>query len=237
MSIANETSTPSHDDSGLAFKTEEDSVLSLLVQPNPKLRFCINDFTQQYAKHFGYYLPGTRISHLKAITDWINSPELQRDQNFETKHHRSKSNRTVFWVTGDAGTGKIIITSKLIQVEHDNSLIGWHFCNHSNILQNSSPSIIQSVSGMMSAKLPEYKAAISDLDESELEKATAKGDSMKVFELLFIIPFNKMDPPRDINGKICPKLIVIDALDEINEKYLEEFLRILRDGWSELPPW
>ena len=237
MSIANETSTPCHDGSDLAFKTEEDPVLSLFVQPNPKLQFCINDFTQQCARFFGYYLPGTRVSHLKDITDWINSPEFQRDQNFDTKHHKNKSNRSVFWVTGDAGTGKSILTSKLIQLEYDNSLIGWHFCTHSNILQNSSPSILQSLSGMMSAKLPDYNAAISDLDETELEEATAKGDSMKLFELLFIIPLNKMDPPRDLNGDICPKLIVIDALDEINEKYLEELLRILRDGWSDLPPW
>jgi len=237
MTNAEEKNILPNKDSNIAITSEEEPVLSLLVKPNPKLHVCVNDFTQRCARSLKYFLPGTRISFLKQVSDWLNSPEMQKEENFGTEHKKQKNNRTVFWLSGDAGTGKTIMSSRLIQLEYNHSLIGWHFCSHTNILQNSTVSIIESVSGMISANLPEYDAAISDLDQDELKEAKEKNDSMKVFELLFTKPLNKMAPPTDINGKICPKLIVVDALDEIYEIYLEAFLRIIRDGCSELPPW
>mmetsp|Transcript_51155 Transcript_51155/g.61585 ORF Transcript_51155/g.61585 Transcript_51155/m.61585 type:complete len:334 (+) Transcript_51155:68-1069(+) len=237
MTNAEEKNILTNKDSNIAITSEEEPVLSLLVKPNPKLHVCVNDFTQRCARSLKYFLPGTRISFLKQVSDWLNSPEMQKEENFGTEHKKQKNNRTIFWLSGDAGTGKTIMSSRLIQLEYNHSLIGWHFCSHTNILQNSTVSIIESVSGMISANLPEYDAAISDLDQDELKEAKEKNDSMKVFELLFTKPLNKMAPPTDINGKICPKLIVVDALDEIYEIYLEEFLRIIRDGCSELPSW
>jgi len=237
MTTSDETKILTDDNSNIGLKGGEEPVLSLLVKPNTKVNFCINDFTENCARNLKYFFPGTRTSHLKQISDWLNAPEKQRDENFGTRHNKQNDDTTVFWLTGDAGTGKSILSSKLIQVEYDHCLIGWHFCSHTNILQNSPVSIIESVSGMMSAKLPGYAAAISDLDQNEFEEAKVKGDSAKVFELLFTKPLNKMPPPRDANGNICQKLIVVDALDEIYEIYLEEFLRIIRDGCSELPSW
>ena len=198
--------------------------LSLLVEPNQNIHVRAHDFTHALARNLRHFLPGTRTSHLKEVSDWINSTKCQ-------------VGNTIFWVTGVAGTGKSVISAKLIHIYYDDSLIGWHFCEHNNPLQNSTIAIMESVSGMMATKLPEYETAILDLDQKKLEEAKTKGDSMEFFSLLFTKPLNSMAPPKDKEGKICRKLIVIDAIDEINPEYLVDFLRTIRDGASELPPW
>jgi len=198
--------------------------LSLLVDPNQNIHVRSLDFTEALARNIRYFLPGTRTSHLKDVSDWINSTKFQ-------------AGNTIFWLTGDAGTGKSVMSAKLIHIYYDDSLIGWHFCEHSNPLQNSSIAIMESVSGIMATKLPEYETAILDVDQKKLEEAKAKGDSMEFFSLLFTKPLNSMAPPKDKEGKQCRKLIVIEAIDEMDHEDLVDFLRTIRDGASELPPW
>jgi len=227
------TDTPdshTHADNGI-------QALSLLVETNQKIHQRTLDFTQMLAMHLHYYLPGTRTSHLKDVSDWINSTEYQAHKKGDIKYYQNKSGNTIYWVAGDAGTGKSIMSAKLIEIHYNQSLVGWHFCDHSNPLQNSSIAIMESVSGIMASKLPEYKTAILDLDQKKLEEAKTKGDSMEFFSLLFIKPMNSMAPPKDKEGNICRKLIVIDAIDEMDHEDLVDFLRTIRDGASELPPW
>jgi len=46
-----------------------------------------------------------------------------------------------------------------------------------------------------------------------------------------------MEPPKDESGNICNKLILIDALDEIKEESLDDFLIVVQEGFSKLPTW
>ena len=194
--------------------------LSLLVERPQKLHLRTSDFTQLVAKNLHYYLPGTRVSPIKEITDWMNS----------------SSENTIFWMTGHAGTGKSIISAKLLHLQYHNSLIGWHFCQHSNPLENTSIAILESMSGIMASRLPAYETAVANVDKQALERAKAKDDPMEVYKVLFEAPLNAMEPPTDADGKKCLKLIIIDALDEIHDKQLDKFLKVVT-CFSELPPW
>mmetsp|Transcript_4441 Transcript_4441/g.4584 ORF Transcript_4441/g.4584 Transcript_4441/m.4584 type:complete len:242 (-) Transcript_4441:67-792(-) len=201
--------------------------LSLLVEPSQKLHQRISDFTQLLAKNLHYFLPGTRVNQLKEITDWMNSSYDNLKSNLDN---------TVFWMTGDAGTGKSIISAKVLHLQYDNSLIGWHFCQHSNPLENTSIAILESMSGIMASRLPAYETAVADVDIKALETAKAKDNSMDFYKLLFEAPLNAMEPPTDANGKTCLKLIIIDAFDEIHDEQLDKFLKVVT-CFSELPPW
>jgi len=203
-------------------REHNERVLSLLVTNNPRIHLHTTNFTAVFARLLERYLPGTRLAPLKQISDWINHP--QTDQ-------------TIFWLTGDAGTGKSIISAKVLNVHHDDSLAGWHFCRHSSPLENSSIAILESVSGIMASQLPEYESAILDVDQKALEKAKAEEDSLEFYRLLFTQPLNNMEPPKDKDGKFCRKFIIIDALDEIDDKYLDNFLRIVRECFPDSPPW
>jgi len=214
----------------------EESVISLLVKPPENIHFQIADFTYTVARYAKFFLRGTRVSPLKEISDWLNAQESTAKNNDSSKHIQNKRHQTVFWLTGDAGTGKSIISSKVLQLHHDNSLVGWHFCSHANPLQNSSIAILESVSGMMASKMPAYRKAIFDLDPNAIKEARAKNDSEEFYRLLYTEPLNAMEPPKDINGQICQKLIIIDALDEIDDKHLDKFLTIVR-AFSKSPPW
>eukprot|EP00548_Thalassiothrix_antarctica_P010524 CAMPEP_0194160656 /NCGR_PEP_ID=MMETSP0152-20130528/78509_1 /TAXON_ID=1049557 /ORGANISM="Thalassiothrix antarctica, Strain L6-D1" /LENGTH=1402 /DNA_ID=CAMNT_0038870365 /DNA_START=60 /DNA_END=4265 /DNA_ORIENTATION=- len=199
---------------------------SLLVESSQK-HLRIIDFTQIFARHFHYFLPGTRVSHLKNISDWINSSSNNLENN---------QGNTVFWLTGDAGTGKSIISAKVLHINYNDSLIGWHFCQHSNPLENTSIAILESMSGIIASRLPAYKTAVTDVEEKALEAAKSKDDSMEFYRLLFETPLNNIEQPTDNNGIKCQKLMIIDALDEIQDKQLDKFLKVLT-CFSELPPW
>jgi len=195
--------------------------LSLLVKPPQKVHMRISDFTQLVARNLQYYLPGTRVSQLKKITDWMNSSNLDN---------------TVFWMTGHAGTGKSVISAKVLHLQYHNSLIGWHFCQHSNPLENTSIAILESMSGIMASRLPAYETAVANVDKKALEAAKAKDDAMEVYKLLFVAPLNAMEPPTDADGKTCLKLLIIDAADEIHDKQLDKFLKVVT-CFSDLPRW
>mmetsp|Transcript_4442 Transcript_4442/g.4585 ORF Transcript_4442/g.4585 Transcript_4442/m.4585 type:complete len:230 (-) Transcript_4442:106-795(-) len=195
--------------------------LSLLVEPSQKLHQRISDFTQLLAKNLHYFLPGTRVNQLKEITDWMNSSNLEN---------------TVFWMTGHAGTGKSVISAKVLHLQYDNSLIGWHFCQHSNPLENTSIAILESMSGIMASRLPAYETAVANVDIKKLEAAKANDDAMEFYMLLFEAPLNAMEPPTDADGKTCLKLLIIDAADEIHDKQLDKFLKVVT-CFSDLPPW
>ena len=197
-------------------------VISLLVENNPRINLHTINFTAVFARLLERFLPGTRRAPLKQISDWINHPQ---------------SDQTIFWITGDAGTGKSIISAKVLDLHYENSLIGWHFCRHSSPLENSSIAIIESVSGIMASRLPEYESAILDIDQKALEKAKAEEDSLEFYRLLFTQPLNNMEPPKDRDGKFCRKFIIIDALDEIDDGHLDTFLRIARECFPDSPSW
>mmetsp|Transcript_35950 Transcript_35950/g.36179 ORF Transcript_35950/g.36179 Transcript_35950/m.36179 type:complete len:256 (+) Transcript_35950:144-911(+) len=230
MSTSSENETSTGDGLNVVVETldsntsreHNERVLSLLVANNPRIHLHTTNFTAVFARLLERYLPGTRLAPLKQISDWINHP--QTDQ-------------TIFWLTGDAGTGKSIISAKVLDLHHDNSLIGWHFCRHSSPLENSSIAIIESVSGIMASRLPEYERAILDVDQKALEKAKAEEDSLEFYRLLFTKPLNNMEPPKDKDGKFCRKFIIIDALDEIDDKHLDTFLRIARECFPDSPSW
>jgi len=181
----------------------------------------ISDFTQLVARNLQYYLPGTRVSQLKEITDWMNSSNLEN---------------TVFWMTGHAGTGKSVISAKVLHLQYHNSLIGWHFCQHSNPLENTSIAILESMSGIMASRLPAYETAVAKVDVKTLEAAKANDDAMEFYMLLFEAPLNAMEPPTDADGKNCVKLLIIDAADEIHDKQLDKFLKVVT-CFSDLPRW
>ena len=82
----------------------------------------------------------------------------------------------------------------------------------------------------MASRLPAYGTAVANMDKQALETAKAKDDPMEVYKVLFEAPLNAMEPPTDADGRKCLKLIIIDALDEIHDKQLDKFLKVVRNA-------
>lgn len=178
------------------------------------------NFTAFWKKNLELHLHGTREWIFEDIHKWVESIGT------------GKASEKVYWVTGDDGIGKTVISSKLLEIlKVKKSLGGWHFCRHNNPAQSNVIAMLDSLSGMLRSVLPAYAEILSSDNFSILEKARAAKDPVALFKTLFQIPLNKM------KNLLKPIILIIDGLDEMQNSDLDDFLILLRDYISKLPSW
>src|SRR5689334_21926822 len=95
-----------------------------------------SDFSKLIEEKKSAHFEGTREWLFDAVRDWVCSP------------------RRLFWLVGGAGTGKSVVSAKMLDTvgvkEH---IVAWHFCRHDSAAGSDVRVVLQSWSAMLSAHL------------------------------------------------------------------------------------
>ena len=126
------------------------------------------------------------------------------------------------------GTGKTVLTAELLHRDFDRA-VAWHFCRHDNAEQSKPCALLRSLAAMLCTRLPGFEAALGDVPAAMREST----DPKEVFDALLAAPLRELEAPAD--GK--PRLIIIDALDEIPKADQPRLLNVIANELSKLPSW
>ena len=163
--------------------------------------------------------PETRVDILTWICDWAldNSP----------------ASPPIYWLSGMAGTGKSTIAHTIAERFDDDGerfpkiLGATFFCSRQDPDARKRINIIPTVSYQLSCRIRSYTQALLKVDVAEYS-TTVKHQMRK----LLADPWSYSGEQRD--KMLPPYLIIIDALDEIEEgggsAFLKDLLTSLNDG-------
>ena len=169
-------------------------------------------FTSLWHAKLVQHLHGTREWAFGDITAWLDERDASQ----------------LFWLMGGGGTGKSVLTAELLyRLFH--LVVAWHFCRHDDAEQSKPCALLRSLAAMLCTRLPGFEAALGDVPAAMREST----DPKEVFDALFAAPLRKLAPPAD--GK--PRLIIIDALDEIPKADQPRLLNVIANELSKLPSW
>ena len=144
---------------------------------------------------------GTRVKVLEDITKWAND--------------RSLASPRVFWLTGQAGSGKTTIAYTIAKrFEGDNAnqhtVLGGNFlCSRQFEETQSQTRILPTIAYQLANKCKSYANALHIADKFD----TVNHDVFSQMKGLLIGPWQQSEATRD--PELPPYLIIIDALDEI----------------------
>jgi WD40 repeat protein len=144
---------------------------------------------------------------LKVIQEWIN-----------------KSSGKVLFITGNPGTGKTALMSKLIHIMPQ--IGAFHFCIAKFEISLIPEKFIHSIASQLATQLPEYREIISLLN---LQSLVYQESGALIKQLI-------IDPLAQIR-RIEPLVIIIDALDEALYKGIENIAKLLFNWIDDLPSW
>ena len=171
-----------------------------------------HNFTALWHAKLVQHLHGTREWAFGDITAWLAEPKASQ----------------LFWLMGGGGTGKTVLTAELLyRLFH--LVVAWHFCRHDDAEQSKPCALLRSLAAMLCTRLPGFEAALGDVPAAMREST----DPKEVFDALLAAPLRELAPPAD--GK--PRLIIIDALDEIPKADQPRLLNVIANELSKLPSW
>ena len=164
------------------------------------------------------HMPGTR--------EWVFD-EVKRWASSETT--AAQAHRPLFWLMGSGGTGKTVVSAVLLD-RLGNDAVAWHFFRHDNPSEHGPCDILRSLCAMLCDKLPGFRAQVAkQLQNANVISLT---DADEVFETLFSVPLEELAPPT------TPKVIVLDALDELPKgSPRTDVLALLTRSFATLPSW
>ena len=160
------------------------------------------------------YHTKTRLWVFKEVRKWL---ELEINE-FQKKK--------VFWITGSAGTGKTVISAKLEDVLDEGVVIAYHFCRYDLPKKNSSIQILLSLGKLISKNL--------NFEEPHVKEEDINNNNIDiVFHEMLEKPLKKLRKSKPSPRKV----IILDALDEIESASLQEFLLVITKYFPKLPDW
>ena len=154
---------------------------------------------------------GTRVKILEDITKWANNHSLDSAR--------------VFWLTGQAGSGKTTIAftiakqfEKNVNADQHTTLGSTFLCSRQFEETRKQTSILPTIAYQLAHRCPSYAEALHVTDKFD---AVNYKVSTQIKDLL-VGPWQQSEVTRD--PELPPFLIIIDALDEINGEGGSEFL-------------
>jgi NACHT domain len=163
---------------------------------------------------------GTRVKILDDITKWAND--------------RSSTSSRVFWLTGQAGSGKSTIAytiAKRFEESGDanqHTVLGGNFlCSRQFQETQAQTRIIPTIAYQLAHKCKSYASALLVADKFD----TVNHDVSSQINGLLVGPWQHSEATR--HPELPPYLIVIDALDEIKGDGGSAFLRNLLKAINE----
>ena len=180
-------------------------------------KLTMSEFKGDIGYHARRFQEGTREWIFKRVEDWLDD--------------RASPNR-VMVVSGNAGTGKSVISAIISQkIQEAGKLSGSHFCQHNNLRYRKPQLILQSLACHLTYALPEYKNALMEQLSRNLGVELNDMGVEELFALLFKEPLSGVgDPERNI-------LMVIDGLDESEYQGRNELLDVIANQFCKLPQW
>ena len=169
------------------------------------------------------YREHTRTWLFDLIKEWMN-----------TKEGSGNNKNKVFWLVGDGGTGKTIVSTKLIEILGEKVIVAHHFFRHDNPSQHNTADILASLSAMFATNCKEYGDSLKKVSEEmklDFEGEKANNNIGRIFDILLYRPLHGMRRPKFNVG------MIIDALDEQNLADSLQFLEFLSRYFSTLPDW
>jgi hypothetical protein len=198
-------------------------------------------------------MPGTRTWVFNAVHSWaVNSPPLDAvvnslqpagpltsterateqppDSELSSVTYTGDTNEQLFILYGGAGTGKSVISAKLIDyLEERGVTVGAvHFCRHDNPSASAGATLLVSLSVQLSESVDGYKERAL-ANAANIEVALEKSQVDEIFESLIAGPL------RGLPSSSSPVVLIIDALDELPASSLLPILGILSRQLSRLP--
>jgi hypothetical protein len=155
------------------------------------------------------------------INEWISS------------QNRSTVGKA-FWLHGSAGTGKSSISSEFIFRSRGNIHILNHFFRYNDTATSSPSGVILSLARQLLSMIPEI---FNGIDIAKLREAMSNADKNieDLFTLLLKEPLDKMcSNSLRIDYRL---VIVLDALDEVEERHKIAMLGLISNRLSQLPPF
>ena len=137
-----------------------------------------------------------------------------------------KSDRSIFWLSAGAGTGKTAISSMLTW-RYPEHIGAAHFCKFNNSDRVNPKVIVTSIAYQLSEVIPAYHDKLSGL--LELDTLFEK-NATRLFEYLIVEPLASIESER-------PLMVVIDALDECSWRGSNEICSLLQHTKDRLPTW
>ncbi|RAH57163.1 WD40 repeat-like protein [Aspergillus piperis CBS 112811] len=151
-------------------------------------------------------LENTRVELLDDITDWVDDPK----------------GKTIFWLRGVAGTGKSTISRSVARKLHERDLLGASFFYKRGEGDRGKASrFITTIVKQLMIALPHLRKEIAAAMEDDLIVSTSLKDQ---FDHLLLKPLLSV---KLSNGQRLPLVIVVDALDECEERSIETIIRLL----------
>lgn len=143
----------------------------------------------------------------------------------------NSNGRKIFWLLGDAGTGKSAISAWLR--DHRQEVVAFHFCKINSKEKRNPIKLVLSLAYQLSTQFYEYQLRLAHLNLENIVKEYAE-DAYTLFDKLIIQPFSKNypDPKRIV-------VILIDALDESRDNYNTDnnMIDFLKLNVEETPSW
>ena len=168
---------------------------------------------------------GTRVKILEEITEWAND--------------RSSDSARVFWLTGQAGSGKTTIAYTIAKrigeggnTNQDTVLGGNFFCSRQFQETQAQTRIIPTIAYQLARKCKWFANALHDADKFDAVKHEVTTQMMD----LLVGPWQQSEAKQSEatrSPEVPPYLIVIDALDEIKDNAGSMFLHGLLTAINE----
>ncbi|OJI81247.1 hypothetical protein ASPTUDRAFT_58544 [Aspergillus tubingensis CBS 134.48] len=152
-------------------------------------------------------LEGTRVELLDEIMDWVDDPQ----------------GKTIFWLSGVAGTGKSTISRTVARKLQERELLGASFFfKRGEGDRGKALRFITTIAMQFMVALRQLRAKIATVIDNDL---TITSKSLKEqFDNLLLRPLLNMELS---NGQRLPFVVVVDALDECEERSIETIIRLL----------
>ncbi|BCS01057.1 uncharacterized protein AKAW2_51398A [Aspergillus luchuensis] len=152
-------------------------------------------------------LEGTRVELLDEIMDWVDDPQ----------------GKTIFWLSGVAGTGKSTISRTVARKLQERELLGASFFfKRGEGDRGKALRFITTIAMQFMIALRQLRTKIATVIDNDL---TIISKSVKEqFDHLLLRPLLSMELS---NGQRLSFVVVVDALDECEERSIETIIRLL----------
>eukprot|EP00935_MAST-01C_sp_MAST-1C-sp1_P001661 g1661.t1 len=143
-----------------------------------------------------------------------------------------KSEERMFWLTGEAGMGKSVVSAKICQeLQHIGCrmLLGCYFCRHDNELRSDPATLVRSLALQCAERLTAFKQTLKA--GNLMQKTCNITELGTLFDELICGPMSHVPKPG------MKMVVLIDALDEAKLSGRNKLLRLISSRFDELPSW
>ena len=187
-------------------------------------------------KHFTFFLLYPGISDFKSDIDYFG-----KFYDPDTRHwlfadfdrwFSDPGDSRAYVLLGDAGVGKSVLAAELVKRKREDGSFGaCYFCLGKDIIRSDPRNLIGTVAYQLCKYNEEYRTKVG----GERRVTTILDNSALGCNELFTKLLQEPLGQCDTYSK--RRLVIIDALDELNYKSRKDFLDLLLDRFPSLPKW